>query len=349
MLSVENNFYVILRVERTATTKEVKKAYRNLAKTLHPDVNKAVDAHERFDELEKAYSVLMNDEERERYDKYLAMEDLKQDQRVKAYDSTWLNMYRKESGVNKPMTPKPLSVNAFFTPEDVFRGNEKVLHIKRKCQCENCLGAKKVRVKPIQVCTVCNGKKAIRKTEKTWMGHLSHRLKCTHCEGTGFEIEDCSKCEGTGIGVKDATVTFEVPRNVTHRSTIVLKRQGHLGINGGANGELRVKMLLETKTSRYTIDLDGNIFENVYVDALDFYDGATEMAEMPSGKTVKLILPANASPGYSITIPGEGMKPSAHDPAGDLVFVFQATLPNLTEDVLRAISERVNKESELNG
>lgn len=349
MLSVENNFYDVLRIERTATTKEVKKAYRGLSKTLHPDVNDAVDAQERFSELEKAYSVLMNEEERERYNKYLATEDLKQDQRVKAYDSTWLNMYRKESGINKPMTPKAMTVNAFFTPEDVFRENEKVLHIKRKCQCKTCLGAKKIRTQPIQSCGVCNGQGAVRISEKTFMGPLSKRKKCTHCEGTGFEIETCETCEGTGIGIKEATVTFKVPRNVTHRSTLLLKRQGHLGINGGINGDLMVKMLLETKTSQYTIDLDGNIFENVYVDALDFYDGATELAEMPSGKSVKLVLPKNSSPGYSITIPGQGLKPSAHDPAGDLVFVFQATLPNLTEDVLRAISERVNKESELHG
>ncbi len=102
-------------------------------------------------------------------------------------------------------------------------------------------------------------------------------------------------------------------------------------------------MLLESKPGRYSIDMDGNIIENIYVSALDFYDGTTEIVEKPNGQSIKLILPENSKPGYTIKFPGEGMRPSSVAPQGDLIFIFQATLPNLTEEVLRVISERVTK------
>lgn len=344
MLSVQENYYEILQVERTATEQEIKKAYRKLSKILHPDISKAPNAHELFSDLERAYSVLMDEENRRKYNEFLAREELKHNQKVEAMDTAWLSLFKRKSGLQRPFDGMDLKITAFFTPEDLYKGRDIIAHYKRKQQCPTCMGAKKVRLPSLQVCTVCAGRKTVQKSTKTMFGQLSKRETCEHCLGCGYEIHDCLKCEGSGIVERDATASFQVPRNITHRSVVSVTGQGHLGLNGGRNGNLIVTMLLE-KNDRYTIDIDGNIYENVYVDAMDFYDGKKQEVEMPSGEKVTLILPENSQPGYRIKFPNEGMQPSKSMPRGDLIFVFQATLPNLTEAVLQAISERYQKES----
>lgn len=341
---MEQDYYALLNVERTASEKEIKKAYRILAKTLHPDVNKALNAHEIFNDLETAYSVLMNEDSRKKYNEFLAKEELRKHEKVEAMDTAWLSLFKRNAGLLRPFDGQDLSVTAFFTPQDLYKRQKVQVHFKRKQQCPTCAGAKKVRLPSKQKCTHCGGRGTTQQATKTMFGQIAKRVTCEHCMGCGFEIHDCLKCEGEGIIEKPATASFKVPRNITHRSVVSVKGQGNIGLNGGKNGNLIVTMLLE-KNDRYTIDVDGNIYENVYVDAMDFYDGKKQEVELPDGSKVTLILPENSQPGYSIRFPNEGMQPSKSLPRGDLIYVFQATLPNLTEAVLQAISERYQKES----
>lgn len=340
---MEKNFYLILKIERTATQKEVKKAYRTLAKELHPDVNPSVDAHMQFDELEKAYGVLSDEEARKQYDEFLVREEMHRTVRVGAFDAAWVSAFKKNSGMNRPVHASPLEVRYVFRPEDVFKESKAIVHFKRSHQCNKCSGTARVRVTPHAYCGVCGGKGSSMEPEKTMFGIISKRKNCDHCKGTGEETETCQDCNGVGLVKKEASAMFHIPRNATNGTKISLSKQGNKGLNGGQDGDLHIVLLLE-KSERYTIDLNGNVFENIYVDALCFYEGVNVKVVLPDDKEMTLILPKGERPGYRINIPNGGMSPGQNRPRGDLDFVFQATLPNLSEDALRLIYKKSNSE-----
>lgn len=232
-----SNHYETLGVDRTASQEEIKKAYRNLSKKHHPDVNNGGSA-DKFKEISEAYSVLSNEERRRKYDN----------------PNTFGNIFGGSSpfggGGFRPPTPKKPDLNQ---PRDgKFLGIEVLLPLKTylfggkfKLTTNFIEGCKECGGKGFHTgddCTTCGGSGYVENVvERANFRSISHG-PCPRCRGLGVEPKDsCEQCNGTGsFRVEGKEVFFDIPEGTGIGARFVKPGEGRTGLNGGRDGDIGI-------------------------------------------------------------------------------------------------------------
>ncbi len=251
------SYYEILGVEATSSKEEIKKSFRKKARELHPDVNKAPDAEDKFKELGKAYETLMDDEKRATYDRY-GEDGLKNagyntqgpfdfgfgninDIFESFFGGGFGGFSGREQNPNAPQQGSDLRLDIELEFEEAVFGVEKEIKISHLENCEKCSGS---GVKPGSTpvtCQTCGGTGRIQQVTQTILGHFSQITTCPNCNGTGQKITDpCSDCKGKGRVEKEKTLKVKIPAGVDNRSKIRMANEGDAGKNGGPNGDLYI-------------------------------------------------------------------------------------------------------------
>jgi len=252
------DYYQILEVEKNATKDEIKRAFRQKARKLHPDVNKAPDAEEKFKELGRAYETLMDDEKRSLYDRY-GEDGLKN----AGYSSQgpfdfgfgdindifsaffgggmgdFGGGYRENPDAPRRGADLRMDVQIDFM--EAMQGVEKEIKIRHTESCTQCGGSGLDKNAKETVCKTCQGRGRIQQSARTILGSFTSYTTCPKCGGTGKSPEAfCKACKGEGGILKEKTIKIKIPKGVDTGSKIRLSNEGNAGKNGGNPGDLYV-------------------------------------------------------------------------------------------------------------
>lgn len=259
------DYYEILGVSKDATKDEIKSAFRKMARQLHPDVNKAPDAEEKFKELGKAYDTLMDDNKRATYDRYgedglnnagfdtqgpfaQGFGDL--NEIFESFFGGFGFGGSRHIDPNAPQRGQDLRLDIEIGFEDAVFGIEKELKIDHLEFCETCHGSgAKVGTEPT-VCPTCGGRGQVQQSTRTILGSISQIITCPKCHGKGKIITSpCGECHGQGRKEVEKSLHVKIPQGVDNGSKIRLSHEGNAGLNGGPAGDLFI--VIHVKPSEY--------------------------------------------------------------------------------------------------
>lgn len=232
------DYYEILGVEKSATKEEIKSAFRKKARQLHPDVNKAPDAEERFKELGKAYETLSDDEKRQLYDRY-GEDGLKDagygqgpfdfgfggiNDIFEAFFGGSMGGYSTRQDPNAPARGSDLRMDIQIDFMEAVFGVEKEIKINHLEPCESCNGTGRDKNAKETTCKTCNGMGRIQQNTRTILGNFTSVTTCPACQGTGIDPSSyCRTCKGRGAVQKEKKVKIKIPKGVDSVQEFVLQ------------------------------------------------------------------------------------------------------------------------------
>ncbi|MBP3223493.1 MAG: molecular chaperone DnaJ [Actinomycetaceae bacterium] len=239
------DYYEILGVSRDASAADIKKAYRKLARTLHPDVAGA-DKAEEFKAVNEAYDVLGDEEKRRMYD--MGGRSAFQSggspfgggfEDVADIFSTFFGGGSSRGPASRARKGQDVLVSLELTLNEVVTGCEKEIPLSVMVQCDACHGTCTKEGSSPVTCTNCHGTGSMQRVTNSILGQLVSTVPCSQCSGVGTVITDpCVECSGKGRVRAARNVMLKVPAGVEHNMRIRLEGQGDCGVEGGANGDL---------------------------------------------------------------------------------------------------------------
>ncbi|TPW74466.1 molecular chaperone DnaJ [Schumannella soli] len=245
--------YEVLGVARDASPEDIKKAYRRLARELHPDVNPSEDAAERFKSVTHAYDVLSDPQQRQRYDlgDSASFGSGAFNGGFGDIFETFFNAAQRQSG---PRSRTERGQDALLRIEvdldEVVFGTARDLEIDTAVRCPTCDGACAAPGTHVQTCDICRGAGQIQRSVRSLLGNVMTSSPCGTCRGYGTVIPSpCVTCAGQGRVRAKRTVGVDVPAGVDTGMRIHLPGEGEAGQAGGPNGDL----YLEVKVAHHDV------------------------------------------------------------------------------------------------
>jgi molecular chaperone DnaJ len=241
------DLYEVLEIDRQASASDLKKAYYRLAKKYHPDHTPGdKDAEDKFKEASNAYSILSDDEQRQRYDRfgmegirgtpggaggYSNVEDI-----LSAFGDVFGDFFGGRGGGRRQARGADVATEINLTFAEAVWGVTKEVKVTRDIPCTTCSGSgAKAGSKP-EVCKTCQGKGQVIHAQ----GFFMVQTTCPHCRGAGKTIKDpCEDCRGRGVKSESSTLSLTVPAGVEDGVTLRVAGRGK-AIAGGVPGDLRV-------------------------------------------------------------------------------------------------------------
>ncbi|MFA5141423.1 MAG: molecular chaperone DnaJ [Candidatus Woesearchaeota archaeon] len=255
------DYYNTLGVGKNSSKEEIKKAYKNLAKKYHPDVNKEANATDKFKEVNEAASVLLDDKKKQQYDQFGTTDsNMGQgfggfegfEQGFGGFEFDLGDMFgdifgrsRKRSR-SRGVRGNDLEYGLEISLEDAAFGSSVNLDLPRMETCSKCNGTGAKSSDDIVNCPACNGSGAIRRDMRTPFGTFSQTSTCSECGGEGKTIRrECPECGGNGRVRKVRKIEVKIPAGIDQGSSLRVSGEGEAGVNGGPNGDLYVTITLK--------------------------------------------------------------------------------------------------------
>jgi molecular chaperone DnaJ len=256
-----SDYYQTLGVERGASADEIKRAFRRKARELHPDVNRAADAEDRFKEINEAYDVLSDPAKREQYDRfgsvgragapggyqYVDLNDLFGGGSGGGFDMGDLfsaffgGVYGGGAGRGVRLEGRDMAMSLAITLEEAATGAEKEIVLDRLAPCDVCGASGSAAGSSAVVCPDCHGTGQKVSMRKTFLGTMQTSAPCDRCGATGRVIErPCEECQGSGRVPDRQHVTVSIPTGIHDGQQIRLRSMGEAGIRGASAGDLIV-------------------------------------------------------------------------------------------------------------
>jgi molecular chaperone DnaJ len=337
--------YELLGVERGASETEIKKAFRRLARELHPDVNKHdPDAEEKFKAAAEAYEILSDPERRQTYDAFGhdglrsggwsprssgfgSVEDIFQAFFGGGGGSPFGDIF----GSRGPAGGADVAAAVEITLNEVVTGASRELSFEAVQACEHCRGNGAEPGTPIRTCETCGGAGQLRQVSRTAFGQMVRAVACETCGGDGKVAETpCEVCDGRGRTVGERTFEVEIPPGIESGQRIRIGGAGHAGEAGGPSGDLYVEVAI-ADDDRFVRE-GSDLVSVVDLSVTEAMLGAELQVETLDGtETVE------ASPGTQhgerVTLPGLGLPTLRRRARGDQHVLFNVIVPaNLTEE-----------------
>ena len=334
MSSTTRDPYEVLGVGRDADDKAIKKAFRRLARELHPDVN-AHDpqAEEKFKEAAEAYEILSDPERRSTYDRY-GHDGLRSGGMGPNFDgfgsiSDLFDAFFGGGGRGGPSGPAQggdIAIGAEVTLADAARGTQVELSFEAVERCGTCNGNGAEPGTPIETCERCGGRGRLQAVSRTPFGQVVRTVECDVCFGDGrVAKEPCHTCDGRGREVKRRTLSVDVPAGIADGQRIRLSGRGHAGDAGGQPGDLYVLVSVR-RDPRFVRDGD---------DLVTVLDVPAPLAALGASLDVETLdgpepleVPPGTQPGEVLTLKGRGMPMLRRTGrTGDLRAVVNVVIP----------------------
>jgi molecular chaperone DnaJ len=241
MATTRRDYYELLGISRTATDAEIKKAFRGLARELHPDVSEAPDAEDRFKEVVEAYEVLSSSERREIYDRY-GHEGLRRGGFAPTFDfgsiSDLFSAFFGDDllgGRSRRARGADVLAEVSIELTDAAAGTTRAIPIDVAAPCKTCGGnGAEPGTQPV-TCPACGGSGRLQQVSRTVFGEFVRAQPCSSCGASGrIVVKPCADCEGHGQVLEERSLDVEIPPGIHDGQRIRLTGAGHAGAGGGA-------------------------------------------------------------------------------------------------------------------
>jgi molecular chaperone DnaJ len=362
---VQKDFYKVLGVADTATAEEIKKAYRKLAQTHHPDANPGDEAAEdRFKEISEAYATLSDVEQRKEYDQVrrlssgggfqgfggpgaggfggqqVRVEDLQDLLGGLGGIGDLFGFGSQQRGRSGPTQGADVMTELTIRFEDAAFGVDTQVAVEGAAPCSRCSGSGAEPGSSVTTCPTCGGRGVVAQNQ----GFFSFSQACPQCHGSGRLIEDpCSKCRGSGTESRRRQVKMRVSAGVKDGTTLRLRGKGEPGSFGGPAGDMmvRIRVAPSTRFGRKDNDLTLKV-PITYTEAT--LGTKVEVPTLNGG--VKVRIPSGTPSGKTFRVRGKGINPE-RGRQGDLLVTVEVAVPQkVSKDEKRILEELAEHETE---
>lgn len=315
---MEKDLYNILGINRNASSEEIRKAYKSLSKTWHPDrfAGKSdaekKEAEEKFKDINYAYQVLSDPDKKQNYDQFGSEDgpgNMFGNNGFNPFDFNPFESFFGHGHRNRPQVierGKDIKLNISISIEDLFNGTTKKIKYNKPVRCINCHGAGGTGIK---ICPHCNGTGMV--TERHSMGPGSWSIMnkpCTKCNGTGKIVEHkCTTCHGEGLIKESTTVDINIPAGIIHNDVIRISGMGADSKDRkGTSGDLLAIIQYDfIENDNYELTVENgkvNVTEHVMIPYYDLLLGYTYKAQIPNGTEKNVNIPIGIQDGKKLEI-----------------------------------------------
>ncbi len=358
----KRDYYEVLGIKKGATEDEIKKAYRQMAKKYHPDLNpNDKEAEAKFKEVGEAYEVLSDPEKKARYDQFghagvdpnfgadggfggfgggFDMGDL---------FSSFFGGFGGFGGgssrnPNAPQRGSDIQANLTISFDEAAKGCKKTVDVQRIEVCSECSGSGAAKGTQTQTCPDCNGRGQVSTQQRTLLGVMQVQKPCPRCGGKGHIIPTpCPKCRGTGRVRTPTKIEVNIPAGIDDRQAINIRGQGNKGMNGGPAGDLRVGV--NVRNHPYFTRDGFNVWYEINISYAQAALGSEVIVPTIDGD-VKYTIPSGTQPGTVFKLRDRGIPVLNGRGRGDQLVRVNVEVPKrLTErqkELLRAFEQDLN-------
>ncbi len=313
---MSTDFYEVLGVARTASADEIKRAYRKLARELHPDKNPGNKAAEdRFKQVSHAYEVLSDDEARSHYDRFGEVGGTGGASGADPFGGGFGNImdaffgggspFGGRAGPAGPPRGQDLEVVVDVSFVDAVFGSQQEVRLRTAVACDDCRGSGAASGTAASTCSECRGVGQVRRVRQSVLGQMVTTSACPRCSGAGQTIDSpCAPCRGDGRIVKEVNFTVAVPAGVDTGQTLRLTGRGAVGPRGGGAGDLYVHLRVAAHDAwrREDDDLVTDVQVSIVQAAL-----GTELDLETLDGVEHLVVPAGVQHGHEFELRGRGV------------------------------------------
>lgn len=346
MSATTQDYYEVLGIKKGASTDEIKKAYRRLARKYHPDLNPGdMAAEKRFKEINEAYEVLSDSKKRAEYDQFgkAAFEGMHGFEGFRTQDfgagfggaeDIFADLFGRFRHEETALRGNDLATRFDITLEEAYQGVTKPITLTREIPCKSCRGT---GAESSQTCSQCKGAGSIRQSR----GLFRLSQPCPACRGSGQKItKACQSCRGSGNVVATETIKVKIPPGADTGSKVRLRGMGGAGIKGGPAGDLFIELSVRPHSM---FKREGN---NIYVDV-----PVTITEAVLGGKinvptldgNVTMTLPPGTDSGKKFKLKGKGIPNRKTGIKGDEFAVIKIVVPKKVSSKTKDALEEIEK------
>lgn len=350
----KRDLYDVLDIDRSANEEEIRRAYRKKALEFHPDRNKSEGASDRFKEVNEAYQVLSDADQRARYDRFghsgvngNAGGGFDGFGDIGGFGDIFESFFGGASST-RPARGRDLEIGLEVPFRDAVFGATHNRRIRRRVTCDRCDGSRGEPGTTVSQCTTCNGTGQVRRTARVIFGNFEQISECPTCAATGTIVNDpCTGCRGSGVVNRDATIEIAVPSGIEDGTRIVMRGHGDVGERGAEPGDLYVR--LHIAEDDLFVRRGNDVHVTMELHAIMAMLGDTVRVPTLEGEEELEVQPG-VQTGATLTIPGAGI-PYLHGRGrrGDQVVSIYVKTPERfnkrQSELLRELAESFAKEN----
>lgn len=345
------NFYEILGVEETASQDDIKKAYRDLSKKYHPDVNSGdKNSEEKFKKINEAYSVLGDKTKRKEYDHKRQFGGNNFDpfsgfghggMPPEFFDMFFGN--RQGGGFRRNVQKKggDLKIHLEFELSDVLTTTTKRIHYKKHTRCKSCDGNGSLNGNSTARCTVCNGFGSVNHISQTPFGRIEQTGICHNCSGSGSVIVNvCNTCGGNGILEQGNEIEITIPPGIHDGYVYKIDGGGNEpkeknGISGG------LFIVCYIKPHAIYKHIEKDLHRDIFISLIDAIDGNVNFKiELLDKTSISITIPPNSENGKVLRLKNLGLPFPESNVRGNLYLYVNVYVPkNLPEDIIKKLKK----------
>jgi molecular chaperone DnaJ len=353
MATTERDYYEILGVDRGASEADIKRAFRRLARRLHPDVSAEGDADERFREVVEAYEVLSKSETRQLYDRFGHAGLRSGGFRPTPFDFGSLadifsaffgdDVFAGATG-SRRTRGGDIAAQVTIDLEEAARGVTRGVPIQVARTCARCAGdGVEPGTSPV-TCPQCHGAGSLQQVSRTVFGEFVRSQACPRCGGTGRLVEHpCQECEGSGRTLEERELEVEIPAGIHDGQRIRLSGEGHSGLLGGRSGDLYV--LVRIRPHPQFVREGDDVFSTVDLTMTQAALGTKVKVPTLEGEA-ELEFEPGTQPGEIRVLRGLGMPVLQARGRGDQRVLVNVAVPRHLDDEQRRLLEKFEQSAD---
>ena len=363
---LKRDYYEVLGITKSASTDEIKKAYRKVAMQFHPDRNPGDKAaEEKFKEAASAYEVLSDADKKAKYDRFghaafspgagggggfsgggMDMNDIFSQFGDVFGEDMFGGFFggggsRSRSSRSRGQRGSNLRIKLKMNFEEIANGANKQVKVKKHVLCTTCGGNGAKDKNSVQTCGTCNGSGQVKRVTNTFLGQMQTVNTCPTCNGEGNTVTaKCAPCKGEGRVYGEETISIDIPGGVQDGMQLSMSGKGNAGERGGSSGDLIIMIEEEAHESLHRDGL--NVSFDLYITIPDAVFGTS--IEVPTiDARAKIKIPPGTQSGKVFRLKGKGFPEVQGYAKGDQLINVHVWTPQQVSAEEKAILEKMQE------